>query len=78
VILTMERGRVIQYSHFSPLSGLPDAPEYHHIVTVELSGDDSLTIVTLSQDNSPTEQARVHSQKNWELMLESMKNLLEK
>jgi uncharacterized protein YndB with AHSA1/START domain len=78
VILTMERGRVIQYSHFSPLSGIPDAPEYHHIVTIELSGDDSLTIVTLSQDNNPTEQARVHSQKNWELMLESMKNLLER
>ena len=78
VILKMEPGRVIQYSHFNPLSGLPNVPEYNHVVTVELSGNDSLTIISLSQDNNPTEQARVHSQKNWELMLESMKKLLEK
>ena len=78
VILRLNPGHVFQYSHFSPRSGLPDEPEYHHIVTVELTGNDSLTIVSLSQDNNPTEQERAHSQKNWELMLESMKNLLEK
>jgi uncharacterized protein YndB with AHSA1/START domain len=78
VILKMVPVRILQYSHFSPLSGLPDAPEYYHTVTVELFGEGSRTIVSLSQDNSPTEQAREHSEKNWEMMLASLKKLLEK
>jgi hypothetical protein len=49
-----------------PLSGLPDAPEYYHTVTAELSGEGVRTTVSLSQDNNPTEQARGHSEKNWE------------
>lgn len=36
VILKLEPGRLIQYSHFSPLSGQPDVPENYHAVTVEL------------------------------------------
>jgi uncharacterized protein YndB with AHSA1/START domain len=78
MILKMEPARVLQYSHFSPLSGLPDAPESYHIVTVELSGEGARTIVSLSQNNNPTEQARGHSEKNWEMMLASLKKILEK
>src|SRR5215831_12345084 len=33
-ILQLKPGRVLQYSHFSPLSGVPDKPENYHIVTV--------------------------------------------
>jgi len=33
--------------------------------------------VSLSQDNNTTEQARDHSQKNWEVMLTGLKRLLE-
>lgn len=65
-VLSLEQGRVLQHSHFSPLSGLPDAPEYYHTVTAELSGEGVRTTVSLSQDNNPTEQARGHSEKNWE------------
>jgi uncharacterized protein YndB with AHSA1/START domain len=77
IILEMVPGRRISYSHFSPLSGLPEIPENYHNVTVELSrvGDD--TVVRLSQDNNPTEEARLHSQRNWEAMLVGLKNLLE-
>ena len=78
VILTMVPGRVLQYSHYSPLSGLPDAPEYYHTVTIELSGEGTRTIVSLWQDKNPTEQARGHSKKNWEMMLAGLKKLLEK
>jgi uncharacterized protein YndB with AHSA1/START domain len=78
VILKMEPGRVLQYSHYSPLSGLPDAPESYHIVTIELSGEGARTTVSLAQDNNPTEQARGHSEKNWEMMLAGLKDLLEK
>lgn len=78
VLLRLEPERLIQYSHFSPLSGLPDTPENYHTVTVELSSEGTRTILLLSQDNNPTEQAREHSKENWGMMLTGLKNLLEK
>jgi uncharacterized protein YndB with AHSA1/START domain len=47
-------------------------------VTIELAEESPGTRVTLSQDNNATEQAREHSEKNWQMMLESLKDLLEK
>jgi len=77
-ILKVEPRRELQYSHFSPLSGLPDTPENHHTVTLELTEARGQTRVALSQDNNATEEAREHSQQNWKGMLEGLKKLLEK
>jgi uncharacterized protein YndB with AHSA1/START domain len=77
VILQFKPGRTIQYSHFSPLSGLADKPESYHTVTIELSNEGTQTRVSLSQDNNPTEQAREHSEKNWGMMLTALKKFLE-
>ena len=77
VILQLLQERTIQYSHFSPLSGLPDKPESYHIVTIELSEDGVQTRVSLSQDNYSTEQEREHSESNWGMMLTSLKKFLE-
>jgi uncharacterized protein YndB with AHSA1/START domain len=76
-ILRIDQERVLQYSHFSPLSGQPDVPENYHTVTIELSGQGRQTNVSLSQDNNATEQDREHSEKNWQMMLEGLKKLLE-
>jgi uncharacterized protein YndB with AHSA1/START domain len=78
VILEIEPQRILKYSHFSPLSGQPDAPENYHNVTIELSGQGPQTRVSLSQDNNATEEERKHSEKNWETMLSGLKKLLEK
>ena len=78
VILKLKPRRLIQYSHFSPLSGLLDKPENHHIVTIELSGKGKVTIVSLTQDNNGTEEAKKHSEQNWTTMLQELKKLLEK
>jgi uncharacterized protein YndB with AHSA1/START domain len=78
IILQVVPERVLEYSHFSPLAGVPDVPENYHIVTVELSPEGERTRVTLSQDNNPTEQAREHSQKNWGMMLAALKQFLER
>ncbi|MGC2183420.1 MAG: SRPBCC domain-containing protein [Terriglobales bacterium] len=77
VILQLKPGRTIQYSHFSPLSGLPDKLENYHTVTIELSREGDQTLLALAQDNNPTEQARNHSEKNWEAMLAALKKFLE-
>jgi uncharacterized protein YndB with AHSA1/START domain len=77
VILKFKPGRTIQYSHFSPLSGLPDKPESYHTVTIELSDQGTQIHVSLSQDNNSTEQEREHSENNWGMMLISLKKFLE-
>jgi uncharacterized protein YndB with AHSA1/START domain len=78
IILRLEQERMIQYSHFSPLSGLPDTPENYHVVTIELSDKGAHTLLSLSQDNNSSEEAREHSEKNWGMMLANIKKLLEK
>jgi uncharacterized protein YndB with AHSA1/START domain len=77
VIQRMEPGRALQYTHFSPLSGQPDLPENYHTVTIELAPAGKGTQVTLSQDNNSSEQAREHSQKNWDGMLAGLKKFVE-
>ncbi len=76
-ILQFQPRRLVQYSHYSPLSGLPDTPENHHTVTVELTPAGSTTTVVLTQDNNANEQERTHSAKNWEAMLGALKGLVE-
>jgi len=77
VLLQLKPERTVQYSHFSPLSGLPDKRENYHTVTIELSAEGNQTRVSLAQDKNPTEQARDHSEKNWEMMLIALKKFLE-
>ena len=76
-ILQLEDQKRLQYSHYSPLSGLHDNPENYHIVTIDLAKKDNETIVTLIQDNNPDEKTKEHSEKNWKMMLASLKKLLE-
>lgn len=76
-ILQLKPGKILQYSHFSPLSGMPDKLENYHTVTIELSPDENETQVTLTQDNNKTEEERDHSENNWQMMLSSLKKFLE-
>jgi uncharacterized protein YndB with AHSA1/START domain len=77
VIRRFQPGRALQYTHFSPMAGLPDRPENYHTVTIQLSREAEQTQVSLSQDNNPTEDAKAHSEKNWEMMLAGLKQLVE-
>lgn len=78
VILKIVPERLIRYSHFSPLSNKPDRPENYHTVTIELASERTGTTVFLSQDNNKTASELEHSEKNWKIMLDGLKKLLEK
>ena len=77
-ILKIIPGRTIRYTHFSPLMGLPDIQENYHIVTVELSDKGAHTLVSLSQTNNTTEEARKHNEQGWKMTLDGLKKYLEK
>jgi uncharacterized protein YndB with AHSA1/START domain len=76
-IIQIKPKTYIQYTHFSPLLGVPDVPENYHTVTVKLTPKNGSTIVLLSQDNNKTEEARQHNEDNWTMMLTELKKLLE-
>ena len=81
-----DKGEVVEFepphrltvTHFSPLSGQPDAPESYHRLTYRLDEVDGRTRVRLSQDNNPTEEAAEHSRRSWELMLGGLKEYVER
>src|SRR5882757_1063615 len=74
-IVQMKPAQLLQYTHYSPLSKLPDIPENYHSVTIELTPKENITTVTLSQDNNKTEKEKEESQKNWQTMLEGLKKV---
>lgn len=77
VILRIQPGHLIQYSHFSPLSGLLEDLDNFHTVTIELSASGNQTLVRLTQDKNATREENTESEKNWGMMLIAMKTYLE-
>src|SRR5690349_9759659 len=75
-ILEIIPSKKLRYTHFSPLTGQEDKPENYHTVDITLNDSGNQTHILLTQDNNATEAARQHSQKNWQMMLESLKKIL--
>lgn len=78
VILRLEPGRVLRFTHYSPLSGLPDEPASYHTVTFELSEQEGQTLVSLTQDRNGSEEERAHSEQNWKSVLAALKQVVER
>jgi uncharacterized protein YndB with AHSA1/START domain len=76
-ILKTVPNSLLQYSHYSPLSGASDVPENYHTVTIKLNAETDDTRVVLTQDGNATKEAVIHSQKNWDLVLVKLKQLVE-
>lgn len=76
-IREVQKDALLQYSHFSPLSGEKDSPENYHVVTITLEEKSGKTKATLTQDNNPNDKAREHSEKNWKGMLDGLKKVVE-
>jgi uncharacterized protein YndB with AHSA1/START domain len=77
-VLDVQPGRRLSVSHWSPLSGQPDAPENYHIVTYQLEPDATGTRVTLTQANlkggvKPSDvDQREEFEKNWRMVLDGL------
>jgi uncharacterized protein YndB with AHSA1/START domain len=78
VILDVEPGRRLVYSHFSPLGGQDDKPENYHTLTWTLQDQGGRTLLTLAQDNNPTAEAAEHSQGMWDRLVADVKRLSER
>ncbi len=78
IITAIEPEETFKYTYWSSMSGTPDVEENYANISYDLEELESGVRLTISQDNIQTEEARAHSEKNWAMVLQSMKQLLEK
>jgi uncharacterized protein YndB with AHSA1/START domain len=77
-IVAVDPGRLLEVTHFSPLSGQQDKPENYHRVRYELQPvDGGRTRVRLTQDNSSSTEEAEHSSATWQAMLDGLKKVVE-
>jgi uncharacterized protein YndB with AHSA1/START domain len=76
-IVKVEPERRLVHTHWSPTSGLPDSEEHYQEVTWTLSEERSSTLLTVSEINLPSEEAKATSEQGWNAALAALKDLLE-
>lgn len=77
-VLEFEPNKRLKNTHWSPMGGSEDKPENYHTVTYELSEQEGKTILTLKQDNNPSqEEADNMAENNWGPVLDGLKSVVE-
>jgi len=77
-ILQIEKEKLLKYNYWSSFSGSEDRPENYANITYTLEDHNGNTVFHLTQDRIKTKEARDHSEQNWKMVLNSLKDLLEK
>jgi uncharacterized protein YndB with AHSA1/START domain len=76
-ILDFQKNKLIKYDYWSSMSGIEDKPENYVIVTYQLSGEDGNVNMTVSQENIPDEKTKCIQLKNWNYVLNGLKQVVE-
>ena len=76
-VLKVEPGKRLVSTFWSSLAGLPDTPENYKTVDYELSPAGDKTKLTITQDNNATREEATEAEKNWHMVLDGIKKLLE-
>jgi uncharacterized protein YndB with AHSA1/START domain len=76
-IVAIEPPRLLVHTHWSDVSGTPDQPESYQEVRWALTPSNGSTILTVSERNLPSDEAKTVSQQSWETVLANLKQLLE-
>ena len=76
-VLQFEREQLLQYSHLSSLSRLPDETSNYSIIEFRLTPVEDRTNLTLTLSNFPTEAILKHLVFYWNVTLEILKKMIE-
>lgn len=77
-ILEAIPGEMLQYDYWSGFSGLEDKPENYSRVTYTLEQEVDGTILSLKQKGFASEEALAHADGGWTMVLQNLKELLER
>jgi len=73
-VVAVEPKKLLKVTHWSPMGGSEDKPENYHTVTYELAEHGKETILTLEQDNNPSQEAaNTMAEQNWGPVLDGLK-----
>lgn len=76
-VLTFDPPRELSFNYWSSFSGLEDKPELRLVVRYVLAETDGSVQVTIHPSNTDTRARANHSAKNWQIVLEGLKSLVE-
>ncbi len=76
-VLQFDPERILQYSHLSSLSRLPDETKNYSIIEFQLAPMGQQTSLTLTLSNFPTEAIFKHLVFYWNVTLEVLKRMIE-
>jgi uncharacterized protein YndB with AHSA1/START domain len=77
VLLNVEPNTQLQYSHWSHFDGLPDTSENYRTWTFDIIEKNGMTLLTISEDNIPTEKQKNRSDEFWKEALLKIKRIVE-
>ena len=77
-VLRVIKGERLAYSHISPGPGMEDKAENYRMVDIQLFPRNHGTHLKLSQDNNASDEARSESERNWKMMMEGLKKVVER
>ena len=77
-IVEFDPPRRFVHTHWSDVSGLPDAPEHYQQVAWVLTPTGAGTELAISEQNLPSEDAAKTSEQGWQAALQGLKELLER
>jgi len=76
-VLQFEPEKLLQYTHLSSLSRLPDKPDSYSVIEFRLAPIEGQTTLTLTLSHFPTESIYKHLAFYWNVTLEILKRLIE-
>ena len=77
VIIESIPNALLHTTYFSSMTGKEDRPENYANVYYRLEPTGKQTVLTITQDNNTDEKSRDHSQANWNIVLQSLKKVVE-
>ncbi len=76
-ILQIEKEKILKYNYWSSFSGTEDKPENYATIIYSLAEKNGETVFSISQDGIETTEARDHSEQNWKMVMNNLKEFLE-
>lgn len=77
IIVDVQPNKLLHTTYYSSMSGKEDRPENYANVYYRIEPAGNQTILTIVQDNNADEKSRDHSQANWNMVLMSLKKVVE-
>lgn len=77
IVLKNIEEKELQYSYWSSMSGTKDLEENYAIITYKVQAKDKGTLLLVEQKGFPSADQQEHSKRNWRMVLENIKTILE-